>query len=57
MAKKNRASDTINSIIPIFNPFCTAKVWFPKKVPSDITSLNQKDIDEITNIKDNIVNI
>jgi hypothetical protein len=52
IAKKNNASDTINSITPKFNPFCTAKVWLPKKVPSDIISLNQKDIDEITSIKD-----
>ena len=46
IAKKNNASDTINNITPKFNPFCTAKVWLPKKVPSDIISLNQKDIDE-----------
>ena len=52
IAKKNSASDTIKSIIPKFNPFCTAKVWSPNKVASDIISLNQKAIDEITNIKD-----
>ncbi len=48
IAIKNKASDTINNITPKFNPFCTAKVWSPKKVPSDITSLNQKDIDATT---------
>ena len=30
IAKKNKASDTINNATPIFNPFCTAKVWLPK---------------------------
>ena len=45
IAKKNKASDTINKATPIFNPLCTAKVWLPKYVPSDITSLNHKDID------------
>jgi ABC-type cobalt transport system substrate-binding protein len=48
MAMKNKASDTINKITPKFNPFCTANVWSPKKVPSLIISLNQKDIDTIT---------
>jgi len=32
IAKKNNASETIKSIIPKFNPFCTARVWSPKKV-------------------------
>jgi len=50
-AIKNKASDTINKIIPKFNPFCTANVWSPKKVPSDIISLNQKDIFETKSIK------
>ena len=54
IAKKNKASDTINKATPMFNPFCTAKVWFPKYVPSLITSLNQNDIEAITNIKANI---
>ena len=45
IAKKNKASDTINKATPIFKPFCTAKVWFPKYVPSEITSLNQNDIE------------
>lgn len=36
---------------PIFKPLCTAKVWLPKYVPSDIISLNQKDILDTTNIK------
>jgi len=48
IAKKNKASDTINKITPKFNPFCTAKVWLPKKVPSAIISLNHKDIDATT---------
>jgi hypothetical protein len=30
IAKKNKASDTINKATPIFKPFWTAKVWFPK---------------------------
>lgn len=47
IAKKNKASDIIKSPTPIFNPLCTAKVWLPKYVPSDITSLNHKDIDKI----------
>ena len=51
IAKKNKASDTIKRATPIFNPLCTAKVWLPKYVASLITSLNQKDIEEITNIK------
>ena len=33
IAIKNNASETINKITPKFNPFCTAKVWLPKKVP------------------------
>jgi ABC-type cobalt transport system substrate-binding protein len=52
MAKKNNASDTIKRITPKFNPFCTAKVWSPKKVPSEIISLNHKDIDQTSKIKD-----
>jgi ABC-type cobalt transport system substrate-binding protein len=51
MAMKNKASETINKITPKFNPFCTAAVWSPKKVPSAIISRNQKDIDEISSIK------
>ena len=51
MAKKNKASDAINKATPILSPFCTAKVWFPKYVPSDITSLNHNDIDNIKAIK------
>ena len=34
----------------MFKPLCTARVWFPKYVPSDITSLNQKNILDINNI-------
>ena len=51
IAKKNNASDTINKATPIFNPFCTAKVWLPKYVPSLITSRHQNDIDSITDKK------
>lgn len=40
--KKNKASDNINKPIPIVRPFCTARVWFPRKVPSEIISLNHK---------------
>ena len=29
IAKKNKASDTINKATPRFNPLCTAKVWLP----------------------------
>jgi len=47
LLKKNSASDTINKATPIFNPFCTANVWLPKYVPSEITSLNHNDIDNI----------
>lgn len=53
IAKKNKASDTIKSATPIFKPLCTAKVWLPRYVPSDITSLNHKLIEYITLIKDN----
>jgi hypothetical protein len=51
MAKKNKASETINNPTPIFNPLCTAKVWLPIYVPSAIISLNQNDIDKINDIK------
>jgi len=50
MAKKNKASLTINKATPMFKPLCTAKVWLPKYVASDITSLNQKDIEQIKDI-------
>ena len=43
---EKQASETINNITPKFNPFCTAKVWLPKYVPSDIISLNHKDIED-----------
>lgn len=49
--KKNNASDIINKATPILSPFWTAKVWFPKYVPSDITSLNHNDMDNIKAIK------
>jgi len=51
IAKKNKASDTINRPTPIFNPLCTAKVWLPINVPSAIMSLNQNDIAKIKTIK------
>jgi len=35
----------------MFKPLCTANVWFPKYVPSLITSRHQKDIERITNKK------
>jgi len=54
IAKKNNASDTINKATPIFKPFCTARVWLPKYVPSDIISLNQNDIEDINVIKANV---
>ena len=47
IAIKNRASDTINNMTPIFIPFWTANVWSPKKVLSDIISRNQKNIENI----------
>ena len=37
IAKKNKASETINKSTPKFSPFCTARVWFPKKVDLLIT--------------------
>ena len=45
IAKKNKASLTINKATPIFKPLCTARVWLPKYVASDMTSLNQKHIE------------
>ena len=50
IAKKNKASLTINKPTPRFNPLCTLRVWLPKYVPSEITSLNQKNILETTNV-------
>ena len=38
----------------MFNPLWTANVWFPKYVPSLITSLNQNDIERISKIRDDI---
>jgi len=40
-AKKNITSDTINRIIPIFNPAWTYLVWCPIIVLSRITSRHQ----------------
>ena len=42
IAKKKSASDIINNPTPILIPLCTANVWLPKNVPSEITSLNHK---------------
>lgn len=42
IAKKKSASETMNSPTPKFNPFCTARVWWPWYVPSAIISLNHK---------------
>jgi len=50
IAIKNNASETIKRIKPKCSPFCTAKVWFPKKLASLIISLNQKNIENITPI-------
>jgi hypothetical protein len=44
----------MNKATPIFKPLCTAKVWFPKYVPSLITSRHQNVIEAITEIKANI---
>ena len=54
MAKKNKASDTIKRATPKFIPFCTARVWSPKYVPSLIMSLNHKPIAYIKFHKFNI---
>lgn len=35
----------------MLRPLCTANVWFPRYVASDITSLNHKDIEKIKLIK------
>jgi hypothetical protein len=39
----------MNKATPIFKPLCTAKVWLPRYVPSETTSLNQKNILESNN--------
>ena len=44
--RKNNASLTINKATPIFKPLCTAKVWLPRYVPSDMMSLNHNDIED-----------
>ena len=43
--KKNKPSETIKRATPILSPFCTARVWFPKYVPSLITSRHHNPID------------
>ena len=57
MAKKNNASETIKRITPKLSPLCTAKVWSPKKVASDIISLNQKDIEHTNKYKAKYIKI
>ena len=52
IARKNKASEAINKATPILIPLWTANVWFPKKVASEITSLNHKLILYTTLIKD-----
>jgi hypothetical protein len=42
----------MNNATPMCKPLCTAKVWLPKYVPSDITSLNHKLIEYKTEVKD-----
>lgn len=54
MLRKKSASLIINNATPVLRPLCTAKVWLPIYVPSDIISLNQNDIDKVTNKKANI---
>jgi len=54
MAKKKKASLTINKATPMFSPLCTAKVWLPKYVPSEIISLNHSDIHKTKLINANI---
>ena len=45
MAKKKNISLTINSATPIFKPLCTASVWLPRNVASEIISLNHNTIE------------
>jgi hypothetical protein len=48
IAKKNNTSDIINNATPMFKPLCTANVWLPRYVPSEIISLNHKAIEYAT---------
>lgn len=57
MAKKNSASDNINSATPMFNPLWTANVWLPKYVASLITSRHHKAMDKTTVTKADIKNV
>lgn len=52
--KKKSASLIINKPTPMLRPLCTAEVWLPKNVPSDIISLNQHDIEYISKKKADI---
>lgn len=49
--KKKHTSDSMNNIIPICSPFCTANVWCPWKEASLMTSLHQTIITRITKSK------
>ena len=50
-ATKNIISETINKIIPYLKPNWTILVWTPSKVPSRVTSLHQKNIQDKTENK------
>jgi hypothetical protein len=39
---KKKISLTMNRATPRFRPFCTANVWFPRRVPSVTTSRNHR---------------
>ena len=45
---QKKISEIINKPNPILIPFCTAIVWLPRYVPSDITSLNHNIIEYVT---------
>lgn len=57
ISKKNKASLTINKATPIVIPLCTADVWLPIYVASDIISLNQNDIEDINDINEKLSDI
>ena len=42
---KKNTSLIMNNATPRLRPFCTAKVWFPRRVPSATTSRNQRIIE------------
>ena len=53
--KNNKISETINRINPIFSPYRVLFVWWPWKVLSLITSLNQKYKHTLTQVKPTII--